>query len=459
VKLTLVLAWALAAGCSFNPGNSNTDLGTGGGDDLAGTDDMTSGPDLTVVCTAGTKTCSGTTLSTCNLDGTAVDTATCILGCNSAGNDCNALVPTAPAVSGDFSYGGLSQPTISAAQTLLIFDTDSGEIKDGAGATVRMPNAAPGTRFVENGIGFHRTSGVGIWTFSKLSVPSTTTIVFKSAFAASILSASDLTIDGTIDLRGYADPTQAKMATTTLCVGTVAGAGGTIGGTGTTAAMGGGAGGIATDTSTGAGGGGYGDIGGAGGKNGGTNGGTAGAVTGANAINPLAGGFGGGPSGGNGGGGGGALQLAAQGTIAISGVINAGGCGGAPGDATHGGGGGGSGGGILAEAPTVHVFAGATIAANGGGGGAGGSATSTGGDPGGASSSQANGGAGLNGGHNGGSGGALGATAGLPGSNGPGAGAGGGGVGRVRLNSRTGATIDGGSVVSPATTQGTVVIQ
>ena len=38
------------------------------------------------------------------------------------------------------------------------------------------------------------------------------------------------------------------------------------------------------------------------------------------------------------------------------------------------------------------------------------------------------------------------------------AGGGGGGVGRVRLNSRTGATIDSTSV-SPAATQGTVVIE
>ncbi|MCU1278230.1 MAG: hypothetical protein JWM53_1776 [bacterium] len=451
---------ALVGGCSFNPGNSGDLGGGGGGDDLAGVDDLSpSGPDLTMVCTPGTKTCSGTMLSTCNLDGTATDTATCVLGCNATNDDCKALQPTAPAMATDFVYGGLSDPTIGAAQTLLVFDTDTGEIRDGSGAVVRMPNAAAQTRFVENGIGFHRVSGVGIWTFSKLTVPATTTIVFKNPFAASILSATDLTIAGTIDLRGYADPTKAKMTTTTLCTGTVAGPGGTIGGTGTTAAIGAGAGGIASDVTTGAGGGGYGDTGGAGGKNGPTNGGTAGAVTGAAAINPLAAGFGGGPSGGNGGGGGGALQLAAEGTITVSGTINAGGCGGAPGDVTHGGGGGGSGGGILIEAPTVHLTATGVLAANGGGGGAGGSLTATAGDPGGASNSQANGGAGLAGGHNGGSGGALGATTGQSGSNGAGAGGGGGGVGRVRLNSRSGGAIDVGSIVSPATTQGTVVIQ
>src|SRR5262249_13461916 len=176
------------------------------------------------------------------------------LGCNTAGVDCQALQPTPPAVAGDFVYGGLSEPTIS--QPLLVFDADTGEIKDGAGATVRMPNVTPGTRNVENGIGVHVTAGVGIWTFSKLNVPASTTIVFKHTAASkgvSILSASDLTIAGTIDARGYSDPTMA----TTLCTGNVAGPGGTPGGSGPTSAAGGGAGGSTSDPMAGGGGGGY----------------------------------------------------------------------------------------------------------------------------------------------------------------------------------------------------------
>ena len=461
MKQTLLLVMALTAGCSFNPGKSNDDLGGTVGDDMGGSDDMTpDAPDMVMVCTPGAKTCAGTTLSTCNLDGTGVDTATCALGCNTAGNDCQALQPTAPAVASDFAYGGLSEPTIAAAQTLLVFDTDTGEIRDGSGAVVRMPNATPMSRNVENGIGFHRVSGVGIWTFSKLTVPATTTVVFKSAYAASILSATDLTIAGTIDLRGYADPTKALMGgTSTLCQGTVAGPGGTIGGTQSTVAMGMGAGGGAADLSTGAGGGGYGDTGGAGGKNGATNGGTAGTAAGMDTINPLLAGFGGGASGGDGGGGGGALQLAAEGTITISGTINAGGCGGNPGlAAAPGGGGGGSGGAILVEAPTVHVTSTGILAANGGGGGAGGSATATKGDPGDASVNPAVGGMGS-GSRPGGAGGVLGTTSGQSGTGGNGAGGGGGGVGRVRLNSRTGATLDMNPVISPPPTQGTVTIQ
>lgn len=460
MKQTLLLVMALAAGCSFNPGKSN-DLGSGGGDDLSdGGDVGDAGADMTMVCTPGDKSCSGTTLSTCNLDGTAIDTSTCVLGCNTAGTDCQALQPTAPAVAGDFVYGGLSEPTIAAAQTLLVFDTDTGEIRDGSGAVVRMPNATPMSRNVENGIGFHRTAGVGIWTFSKLTVPATTTIVFKSPYAASILSASDLTMAGIIDARGWADPTKALMgASSTLCQDTVAGPGGTIGGTQAAAALGDGHGGGATDLTTGGGGAGYGDVGGAGGKNGATDGGSAGTTAGAAAINPLAGGFGGGASNANGGGGGGALQLAAEGTITISNTINAGGCGGNPGTAAAQGGGGGSGGAILVEAPTVHVTSTGVLAANGGGGGAGGSANATKGDPGDASTNAASGGMGA-GSRAGGAGGVLGTTAGQAGTGGNGAGGGGGGVGRVRLNSRTGAaTLDMNPVISPPQTEGTVTIQ
>ena len=463
MKHILLLAIAVAAGCSFSPGKVDNDMSGagGGGDDLGGVGDDLASADMTMICTPASKTCSNGTLSTCNLDGTGIDTKTCTLGCNAAANDCAALQPTAPAVAGDFVYGGLSEPTIAATQTLLVFDTDTGEIRDGSGAVVRMPNATPMGRNVENGIGFHRVSGVGIWTFSKLTVPATTTIVFKNPYAASILSATDLTIAGTIDARGYADPTKALMPGTasTLCGGTVsiAGPGGTIGGVTTTPAAS--EGGTVTDTTKGGGGGGYGAVGGIGGNHGGGTGGAAGAIGGAAAINPLAGGFGGGSSGGLGGGGGGAVQLAAQGTLTISGTINSGGCGGGAGDATHGGGGGGSGGAILVEAPTVHITAAAILAANGGGGGGGGDAAATAGQPGRSSATVANSGSGAAGGQNGGNGGA-GSTAAQPGIDGNGGGGGGGGVGRVRLSSSSGtATTDVGSTVSPDASQGTVVIQ
>jgi hypothetical protein len=457
VKLILLCAISSAIGCSFNPGK-DSDLGSGGGDDLGGIgDDMSTGPDMTMICTPSQKTCASGKLSTCNLDGTAIDTVTCVLGCNAASTDCASLQPTAPAVASDFIYGGLSDLTIAASQTLLVFDTDTGEIKDNTGATIRMPNPGAGTRYVENGIGFHRVNSVGIWTFSNLSLPTTATVVFKNPSAASILSPGNISIAGTIDLRGYGDPTQAP--TSTLCAGPVAGPGGTAGGMGTTAATGAGAGGQPGDSTAGGGGASYGDVGGDGGKNGGVAGGKAPTTAIGNAaINPLAGGFGGGSAGGNGGGGGGGLQLAAEGTITISGTINAGGCGGAAGDAIHGGGGGGSGGAILIEAPTVHVTASAHVTANGGGGAGGGSATATAGDPGGTTTSPANGGSGPSGGHNGGNGGSQGTPAGngLPGA---GAGGGGGAIGRIRFNGQTAPTVDAAATISPTQTTGSVVVQ
>ncbi len=259
MKHILAFAIALAAGCSFNPGKANDqDMSTGGGDDLAGVADMVPlGPDLTMICTPGDSTCTAGMLSACNSDGTGFDTSTCEIGCNTSGVACLALQPTPPAVASDFVYAGLKEPTIAATQTLLVFDGDSGEIKDGSGADVRMPNTDPMARNVENGIGFHIASGVGIWTFAKLTVPATATIVFKHSTAVAgvaILSASDLTIAGNIDARGYVDP----MTASTLCTGTVAGPGGTIGASGATAATGTGAGGSATDATTGGGGAGYG---------------------------------------------------------------------------------------------------------------------------------------------------------------------------------------------------------
>jgi hypothetical protein len=456
---------ALAAGCSFDAGKS-TDLAGNGGDDMSGGggDDLSMGADMTQICTPGDKSCTGTMLQTCNTDGTGFGTTTCALGCNSTNTDCKALQPTAPAVAGDFVYGGLSDLTIAATQTLLIFNTDTGEIRDQANAVVRMPNATPMTRNVEDGIGFHRVSGVGIWTFTKLTVPATTTIVFKGQAGASILAAGDISIAGTIDARGYGDPTKALMTPSTLCMGTTAGPGGAIGGITATPPTG--EGGSVADTTNAGGGGGYGATGGVGGNNGnGGTGGTAGAIAGVAAINPLAGGLGGGTSGGVGGGGGGALQLASEGTITVSGVINAGGCGGSVGSATTGGGGGGSGGAILLEAPTVHVAATGVLAANGGGGGGGGDVTTggtpiTAGEPGRPNATRASGGSGGMNGFAGGNGGFSGTPAGQSGSNGNGAGGGGGGVGRVRLNSSTGAaTLDTNSTLSPAASQGTAVIQ
>jgi hypothetical protein len=98
----------------------------------------------------------------------------------------------------------------------------------------------------------------------------------------------------------------------------------------------------------------------------------------------CAGGTGKGPNGSAGpGSGGGALYLASQGSIVISGTINASGAGGEGGIAGRGGGGGGgSGGMIVLFAPTLSINASGKVFANGGGGGGGAGNGITDGSPG-----------------------------------------------------------------------------
>lgn len=462
MKRTILVFVALLSGCSFNVSSTGSDLGAGGVDMATGgsggsgdTPDLSSDPpDMTMICTPGATSCTGGMLTTCNADGTGTDTRACALGCNAGGSDCLQLYATAPAAPTDFAYAGLSAPVFAATQTLLMFDTATGEIKDGGGATVRMSNPSPTSRFVENGIGFHRTGGVGIWTFASLTVPITATVVFKGTYGASLVSVGDMTIAGTIDARGYGFPS------VTLCQGNVAGPGGGAGSMSGTPAGGMGGGAAGGNDHAGGSGASYGGVGGKGGGDGSATpqgGGTPPAVYGTTSISPLTGGSGGGVGGGTGGaiggGGGGAVQLAAQGSITISGAINAGGCGGGAGGSGRGAGGGGDGGAILVEAPIVHLTATAILAANGGAGGGGdggmagqpgqasGSSAGTGGVPG------AQGGAGGNGSI---AGTPAGANAGDAANNGGGGGGGGGGAGYIRLNTKPSMlAVDAGAVRSP----------
>lgn len=207
----------------------------------------------------------------------------------------------------------------------------------------------------------------------------------------------------------------------------------------------------------GGGGGGHGSAGADGGKEGTCGGSLGGSIHGSAALVPLSGG-GGGASGGNvspnakalqgaGGGGGGALQISAQHSIRVDGVITAGGGGGKGGacpDSYCSGGGGGAGGAVLLEAPRIDGQG--WVAANGGGGGGGASqgnadhgADAT------TSNAPAAGGAGVGSGGDGGDG-ATGDASAAPGADGPtwsgAGGGGGGGAGRVRLNLPPGVTVD-----------------
>ena len=227
-------------------------------------------------------------------------------------------------------------------------------------------------------------------------------------------------------------------------------------------------GGAAAGALTASSGGSYCGIGGAGGAESGTPS-PGGVAYGTPAITPLVAGSSGGDD--SGGAGGGAIQLVAGTSITVesTGVIHVGaGRGGFGGISGQEGGGGGSGGSILLESLAVTVAG--TLAANGGGAGAG---TSSGvgspppQDPGGANATPnatpaAGGKAGV-GPSSGGAGSAGASVDGVAGSFTPGnndaAGGGGGGAGRIRINTKTAATLSGvlsPAATTPCVTQGTV---
>jgi len=160
------------------------------------------------------------------------------------------------------------------------------------------------------------------------------------------------------------------------------------------------------------------------------------------------GGAGGGPStvgsfsgdGGYGGGGGGAIQIAVNGKLLVSGVINVPGAGGEGGHNGTAGGGGGSGGAMLLEGSSVEIAG--TLAANGGGGGSGSKIytedAAPSGQDGQPSAQPAKGGP-VNPtfGGAGGNGGAGATEAGASAPTEANAGGGGGAVGRIRINAPT----------------------
>jgi hypothetical protein len=215
------------------------------------------------------------------------------------------------------------------------------------------------------------------------------------------------------------------------------------------------------DAGVGAGGGGGGGYGGTGGLGGVGDGGDGGPGGGAAApSNELRGGCRGAnggtgnSAGGTGGSGGGSIQLSARTSIAIDGIVHAGGAGGAGATGTDGGGGGGgSGGRIGLDATTIAIGATAILAANGGGGG-GGSASAAGGRGGDGAASRAAAAGGTSDGDGGG--GAGGASLLVDGGTGTsdddhGAGGGGGAAGLVAV---TGAALDAppSAIVSPLAT-------
>jgi hypothetical protein len=491
--LALTVAMVVS-GCNFavdgvvgggGGGGADVDLSTGGGDDLGSGDDLATGNDIAgvpIICTAGSASCNGSTLVTCP-DGTAQMMTTCPLGCGTTGGaHCNLMYPRAPVTRGDFDTTGLMATTLSASSVYI--GADTGLIGPG-NAPIRHANTTATTYEVHDGVGFHlvaipgSTLKLGIYTFSSLTVDANVVMNAYGTNGIALVSAGNMTIDGQLDATCAGNVNLAALfgAPKPWLAGPGGGAGGQPG----TASVGFGAGavgGVNGDIAHGAGGGGgaYFDVGGAGGAQGGNLGGASGPIYGDAILTTLWGGSGagaGGQSGGSsttfGGGGGGLVLLVAQGTVTLgagnmTGGVNAGGCGGTTNPGV-GGGAGGSGGAVLVQAIAVHVAANGAIAANGGSGAAGNAVAgaATNGKPGALAVTAATGGQ-TGGGAAGGNGGAAATTNGATGGGaggaaGSGAGGGGGGVGRVRLESQSGAaTVDVGAAVSPAASQSTVDI-
>ncbi|HEY3805735.1 MAG TPA: hypothetical protein VGL61_24175 [Kofleriaceae bacterium] len=437
IWVAAVGAVAVAA-CKFNAGTGQTDA-------KAPIDAPTDAPIDAVVnpdggtCTGASVQClpDNITLRTCAAQNdNPVDTA-CAWGCITANTPhCGQLVPTGSAATGSDVLDGSGQLAAVTLPDGTQIDPMSGAITNGP-TMIRKAGMGISTSHID----FEIRNGVAVFRFAGLTIAGQLTFKEPAAQtlypAVALVSTQDLAVDGAIDAQGN-------------CVGGNGGPGGQVGAKANNSAGGSGGGSADPnmDRAQGAGGGGYGAAGGSGG-----NGDTlpSSPAGGSGFEDPLitvliGGGGGGGGAGtdGNawGGGGGGAIQLVANGRLAIGsdGSINAGGCGGisSQSNKTSSGGGGGAGGAILLEAHDITIAG--PLAVNGGGGGAANSGSP--GDQGsnaGLGRGAAQGSTNDEGGAAGGNGGYALSLAGLPGASTNGwGGGGGGGVGRMRFNTYAG---------------------
>jgi hypothetical protein len=246
----------------------------------------------------------------------------------------------------------------------LSFDTDTGEIDDENGDTLREPGEG-----IHAGIGFAIRNGMAIFTAHAFAIDVDSTWDADGDNALVLFAADAVTVDGVLDV-GASDEFAG-----------VGGGDGATGGAQSSACSGGdGRFKMAINASAGGGGGGGATAGGAGAQtaadaNGATAGGAGGTACSPPSALPLAGGNGGGAAGsengnvqgGFGGGGGGAVALVAMTRVVVAGAVAAGGGGGCTDPGANGGGGGGSGGAVFLESPDVTMSG--AVTANGGGGG------------------------------------------------------------------------------------------
>lgn len=364
------------------PTNGSADGGTDGAGGGGGPD---GGPPE---CTTPAR-CSedARSLVTCNAS------EPCPLGCDLAAARCKALAPSGAAGAANTAEANATS-VLDAANTYW-FDMATGIIgfRDDTATPTGVPLRAGGTGVV-SGIGFDSVtqsdgSKIGVWSFRSLTIARSAVVKVFGGGAVALVTQKDLLVDGTIAVRGDCEkdvpgPGAAPAASARS---------GKQGETKLSMPQG------YKYICAGGGGGGNGSAGGDGGWAAGTNfdgvtfqslGGARGTAREKTMIDePLLVGGGTGGSGGNGMGGGtvvdggvggGAVQLVSSGKLTVSGVIDAGGCGGKRGFGgatpinTHscrGAGGGGAGGAIFLEAPLIHVTASGRVLANGGGGGGG----------------------------------------------------------------------------------------
>jgi len=287
-------------------------------------------------------------------------THACAFGCATGGPPhCLALVPS-NGITTDLLAGATAD--VTAAD--VVFDTETGEIEDGDGGTLRPPGEG-----VIAGIRFAIRSGMGVFAAHAFVVDTDAVWDADGENALVLFAADRIDVGGSLDAGGDDQ------------FGGPGGADGANGGPASSACTGGdGRFKMAINASAGGGGGGGATAGGAGAAtmadaNGATSGGAGGIPCSPPSATPLVGGNGGGAAGsetgvvrgGPGGGAGGAVALVAMNRITVSGAVAAPGGGGGTNPGANGGGGGGGGGAVLLESPSVSVFG--ALTANGGGGG------------------------------------------------------------------------------------------
>jgi hypothetical protein len=387
---------------------------------------------------------------------------TCPLGCNTAQNRCNRVKPSNFSAS---SFFDTVSGKVTLSGTSAAINTETGLVKSGS-QQIR-PAGSPGKTI--NGVHWQVVSqpsgpSIGVFGVEELNIPKGAVVTVTGKHALAIYSTGDVTISGTL-----AAPAKG------LDPGPGGYAGGlTNGADGAPCSGGEGLGGGNSGSySNGGGGGGHKAEGGTGGKHDSstaTKVGAGGGTVGSAVLTPLRGGCGGGAGGGPdtyiqtgdggyGGGGGGAIQIVANGTLTVTGVVTAPGAGGEGAHYGSGGGGGGAGGAVLLEAVTISVTGAGILAVNGGGGGAGTTGPSVADAPDGqdgtSTTSRAGGGAGGDAGGDGGRGGARYVETGEDGGDQTDGGGGGGAAGRVRCNAPT--TSIGSSNASPKPSLSTTI--